>query len=73
MPDAPDSESLKLLQRIIEEVNPQCILTSAKQDQNLSEFLRTVGSEDYSSADRRPEIVLYPHLDFGVVPSLLVF
>ncbi|XP_078502157.1 mutS protein homolog 5 isoform X3 [Lissotriton helveticus] len=69
MPDAPDSEGLKLLQRTIEEVNPQCILTSAKQDQNLSEFLRTVGSEDDSSADRRPEIVLYPHLDFGLEVS----
>ncbi|XP_069491251.1 mutS protein homolog 5 isoform X1 [Ambystoma mexicanum] len=69
MPDAPDSESLKLLQRIIDQVQPQSILTSAKQDQNMSDFLRRVGSDGPDDTDRRPEIVLFPNLDFGLEVS----
>ncbi|OBS60140.1 hypothetical protein A6R68_08767 [Neotoma lepida] len=45
MPDAPDHESLKLLQRVLDEVNPQSVVTSAKQDETMTRFLGKLGSE----------------------------
>lgn len=66
MPDIPDSEDLKLLHKVIGEVNPQCIVTSAKQDQNIAKFLTnltaTAGDKDIG----KPEIVLFPNTDFGL-------
>uniref|UniRef100_A0A2K6PPQ3 MutS protein homolog 5 n=1 Tax=Rhinopithecus roxellana TaxID=61622 RepID=A0A2K6PPQ3_RHIRO len=43
MPDAPDHESLKLLQRVLDEINPQSVVTSAKQDENMTRFLGKLG------------------------------
>uniref|UniRef100_A0A8D0FK34 MutS protein homolog 5 n=1 Tax=Strix occidentalis caurina TaxID=311401 RepID=A0A8D0FK34_STROC len=68
MPDIPDNEDLKLLHRVIGEVNPQCIVTSAKQDQNIAKFLTSLtatGDKDI----RKPEIVLFPNIDFGLEVS----
>uniref|UniRef100_A0A8C3NPB8 MutS protein homolog 5 n=1 Tax=Geospiza parvula TaxID=87175 RepID=A0A8C3NPB8_GEOPR len=69
MPDIPDNEDLKLLQKVIEELNPQCIVTSAKQDQNIAKFLTnltaTAGDKDIG----KPEIVLFPNIDFGLEVS----
>ncbi|XP_009279797.1 PREDICTED: mutS protein homolog 5 [Aptenodytes forsteri] len=66
MPDIPDNEDLKLLHKVIGEVNPQCIVTSAKQDQNIAKFLTnltaTAGDKDIG----KPEIVLFPNTDFGL-------
>ncbi|XP_034380438.1 mutS protein homolog 5 isoform X4 [Arvicanthis niloticus] len=45
MPDAPDHESLKLLQRVLDEVNPQSVVTSAKQDEAMTRFLGKLGPE----------------------------
>ncbi|XP_063668407.1 mutS protein homolog 5 isoform X18 [Pan troglodytes] len=45
MPDAPDHESLKLLQRVLDEINPQSVVTSAKQDENMTRFLGKLGLE----------------------------
>uniref|UniRef100_A0A452R9F8 MutS protein homolog 5 n=1 Tax=Ursus americanus TaxID=9643 RepID=A0A452R9F8_URSAM len=45
MPDAPDHESLKLLQRVLDEINPRSIVTSAKQDENMARFLGKLGLE----------------------------
>nr|XP_055246033.1 mutS protein homolog 5 isoform X10 [Gorilla gorilla gorilla] len=45
MPDAPDQESLKLLQRVLDEINPQSVVTSAKQDENMTRFLGKLGLE----------------------------
>ncbi|KAK7797234.1 hypothetical protein U0070_016577 [Myodes glareolus] len=45
MPDAPDHESLKLLQRVLDEINPQSVITSAKQDETMARFLGKLGPE----------------------------
>ncbi|XP_017516950.1 mutS protein homolog 5 isoform X4 [Manis javanica] len=45
MPDAPDHESLKLLQRVLDEINPQSVVTSAKQDESMTQFLGKLGLE----------------------------
>ncbi|XP_042794225.1 mutS protein homolog 5 isoform X2 [Panthera leo] len=45
MPDAPDHESLKLLQRVLDEINPRSVVTSAKQDENMTRFLGKLGLE----------------------------
>lgn len=45
MPDAPDHESLKLLQRVLDEINPQSVVTSAKQDEAMTRFLGKLGPE----------------------------
>ncbi|KFQ75666.1 MutS protein 5, partial [Phaethon lepturus] len=69
MPDTPDNEDLKLLHKVIGEVNPQCIVTTAKQDQNIAKFLSnltaTAGDKDIA----KPEIVLFPNIDFGLEVS----
>ncbi|KAF4796266.1 MutS protein 5 [Turdus rufiventris] len=69
MPEAPDNEDLKLLQKVIEELNPQCLVTSAKQDENIAKFLTnltaTAGDKDIG----KPEIVLFPNMDFGLEVS----
>ncbi|XP_060225029.1 mutS protein homolog 5 isoform X2 [Meriones unguiculatus] len=64
MPDAPDHDSLKLLQRVLDEVNPQCVVTSAKQDETMTRFLGKLASQDHREPTR-PEIVLLPSVDFG--------
>lgn len=69
MPEIPDNEDLKLLQKVIGELKPQCIVTSAKQDQNIAKFLTnltaTAGDKDIG----KPEIVLFPNIDFGLEVS----
>ncbi|KAK2113418.1 MutS protein msh5 [Saguinus oedipus] len=45
MPDAPDHESLQLLQRVLDEIKPQSVVTSAKQDENMTRFLGKLGLE----------------------------
>ncbi|XP_029440186.1 mutS protein homolog 5 [Rhinatrema bivittatum] len=67
MPEVPDGDDLKLLQKVIEEVQPRCIITSAKQDQNLATFLKQAGSVEGSSReDGKPEVVLFSNTDFGL-------
>ncbi|XP_069880218.1 mutS protein homolog 5 isoform X2 [Dipodomys merriami] len=65
MPDAPDHESLKLLQRVLDEINPQSIVTSAKQDENMTRFLGKLAFEEQREP-RRPEVVYLPSVDFGL-------
>ncbi|CAO2609118.1 MutS protein homolog 5 [Lemmus lemmus] len=64
MPDAPDHESLKLLQRVLDEINPQSVVTSAKQDETMARFLGKLASQE-QRGPKRPEIVLLPSMDFG--------
>ncbi|XP_059137506.1 mutS protein homolog 5 isoform X3 [Peromyscus eremicus] len=64
MPDAPDHESLKLLQRVLDEVNPQSVITSAKQDETMTRFLGKLASQEHREP-KRPEIILLPSVDFG--------
>uniref|UniRef100_A0A8C6IUH0 MutS protein homolog 5 n=1 Tax=Melopsittacus undulatus TaxID=13146 RepID=A0A8C6IUH0_MELUD len=67
MPDVPDNEDLRLLQQVIGEINPRCIVTSAKQDQNIAKFLTNLTAGDTDI--RKPEIVLFPNTDFGLEVS----
>ncbi|XP_023378833.1 mutS protein homolog 5 isoform X2 [Pteropus vampyrus] len=65
MPDAPDHESLKLLQRVLDEINPQSVVTSAKQDENMTQFLEKLASQEHREP-KRPEIIFLPNVDFGL-------
>ncbi|XP_069707076.1 mutS protein homolog 5 [Phaenicophaeus curvirostris] len=69
MPDVADNEDLKLLQKVIEEVSPRCIVTSAKQDQNIAKFLTNLTTNNGDKDIRKPEIVLFPNIDFGLEVS----
>ncbi|XP_057608069.1 mutS protein homolog 5 [Chionomys nivalis] len=64
MPDAPDHESLTLLQRVLDEINPQSVVTSAKQDETMARFLGKLASQEQREP-KRPKIVLLPSVDFG--------
>uniref|UniRef100_A0AAY5ENW0 MutS protein homolog 5 n=1 Tax=Electrophorus electricus TaxID=8005 RepID=A0AAY5ENW0_ELEEL len=65
MPDTVDDTDLHLLDRVIQEISPHVIITSAKQEQNMARFMKGLGS----NSDYKPEIVVYPHADFGVEVS----
>ncbi|XP_055983524.1 mutS protein homolog 5 isoform X1 [Sorex fumeus] len=65
MPDAPDQESLKLLQKVLEEINPRSIVTSAKQDESMTQFLGKLASQK-NEVPKEPEIVFLPSVDFGL-------
>ncbi|XP_035879723.1 mutS protein homolog 5 isoform X2 [Phyllostomus discolor] len=65
MPDAPDHENLKLLQRVLDEINPQSVVTSAKQDENMTRFLGRLASQQRREP-KRPEIIFLPNVDFGL-------
>uniref|UniRef100_A0A8B9FBI3 MutS protein homolog 5 n=1 Tax=Amazona collaria TaxID=241587 RepID=A0A8B9FBI3_9PSIT len=67
MPDVPDNEDLRLLQKVIGEINPRCVVTSAKQDQNIAKFLTNLTAGDTDV--QKPEIVLFPNIDFGLEVS----
>ncbi|XP_029359638.1 mutS protein homolog 5 [Echeneis naucrates] len=62
MVDTPDSHELHLLARVIQEVSPHIIITSAKQDRCMTRFLQQLGS----NPDYKPEVVTYPFVDFGL-------
>ncbi|XP_054638507.1 mutS protein homolog 5 isoform X2 [Dunckerocampus dactyliophorus] len=62
MMDTPDNHELNLLARIIQEICPQVIITSAKQERCMTRFLRQLGS----NPDYKPEVVIYPYVDFGL-------
>ncbi|KAG8552844.1 hypothetical protein GDO81_003107 [Engystomops pustulosus] len=68
MPDTPESEQLRLLARVIADLQPRCLVTSAKQDQNLSDFLRSLNPGPDGAADGRftAEICLFPRVDFAL-------
>ncbi|KAM6967476.1 mutS protein homolog 5 [Aplochiton taeniatus] len=65
MPDTPDDHELLLLARVIQEVSPHVIITSAKQERNMVRFMRGLAS----NPDYRPEVVTYPYVDFGLEVS----
>ncbi|XP_076592847.1 mutS protein homolog 5 [Chaetodon auriga] len=62
MIDTPDNYELRLLARVIQEVCPHVIITSAKQERCMVRFLQQLGS----NPDYRPEVVTYPYVDFGL-------
>ncbi|XP_053769719.1 mutS protein homolog 5 isoform X2 [Desmodus rotundus] len=65
MPDAPDHENLALLQRVLDETNPRSVVTSAKQDENVTRFLGKLASQQHGEP-KRPEIIFLPNVDFGI-------
>ncbi|KAL3060240.1 hypothetical protein OYC64_014748 [Pagothenia borchgrevinki] len=62
MRDTPDNHELHLLARVIQEVSPHVIITSAKQERCMTRFLQQLGS----NPDYKPEVVTYPYVDFGL-------
>ncbi|KAL4646817.1 hypothetical protein GN956_G9558 [Arapaima gigas] len=62
MPDATDDHDLKLLDRVMREISPSAVITSAKQEHNLTGFIKALEKNPYN----KPEIVLYPNAEFGV-------
>nr|XP_020646346.1 mutS protein homolog 5 [Pogona vitticeps]XP_020646347.1 mutS protein homolog 5 [Pogona vitticeps]XP_020646348.1 mutS protein homolog 5 [Pogona vitticeps] len=70
MSDSPDNEDLKLLQKVVNEVLPKYILSSAKQDYNIAKFLTNISTFTGNEQCRgKPEVVLYPNMDFGLEVS----
>lgn len=70
MPDTPDNEDLKLLQKVTEEVLPKYILSSAKQDHSIAKFLTNVSATIGEMREEgKAEVVLYPNMDFGLEVS----
>ncbi|XP_056673878.1 mutS protein homolog 5 isoform X4 [Monodelphis domestica] len=65
LPDTPDCDNLKLLQRVVNEINPRSIITSAKQDESMAQFLGGLVSSDHKEQET-PETVLLPSVDFGL-------
>ncbi|KAK0147862.1 MutS 5 [Merluccius polli] len=63
MADTPDDTELTLLERVIQEISPHVIITSAKQEHSMVRFMNRLGS----NPDYKPEVVTYPYVDFGVV------
>ncbi|XP_066516278.1 mutS protein homolog 5 isoform X2 [Hoplias malabaricus] len=62
MPDKIDNRDLQLLDRVIQEISPNVIITSAKQEQYVAQFIKGLAS----NPDYKPEIVVYPSADFGI-------
>ncbi|XP_029101881.1 mutS protein homolog 5 isoform X2 [Scleropages formosus] len=62
MSDTADDHNLKLLDRVVYEVSPTVLITSAKQDHSMTQFIKALETNSYN----KPEIVLYPNADFGV-------
>ncbi|XP_069611550.1 mutS protein homolog 5 [Ranitomeya imitator] len=68
MPDTAETEQLRLLSRVIADLQPRCIVTSAKQDQHFSDFLQTLKPTPDGAADGRftAEICLFSRVDFAL-------
>ncbi|XP_069799845.1 mutS protein homolog 5 isoform X2 [Dendropsophus ebraccatus] len=68
MPDTPETEHLRLLNKVIAVLQPKCVVTSAKQDQQLTDFLQTLKPSPDAAADGRftAEIFLFPRMEFAL-------
>lgn len=62
MTDAPDNHELHLVARVVQEVTPSVLITSAKQERCMTRFLQKLAS----NPDYKPEVVTYPYVDFGL-------
>ncbi|XP_072317396.1 mutS protein homolog 5 [Eucyclogobius newberryi] len=62
MTDAPDNHELHLVARIVQEVRPNVLITSAKQERCMTRYLQKLAS----NPDYKPEVVTYPYMDFGL-------
>ncbi|KAM9782822.1 mutS protein homolog 5 [Neosynchiropus ocellatus] len=62
MLDTPDNFELQLLSRVVAEVTPTVVVTSAKQERCMTRFLHQLSSNQ----GYKPEVVTYPNVDFGL-------
>ncbi|XP_008297768.1 mutS protein homolog 5 [Stegastes partitus] len=62
MTDTPDNHELHLLARVIQEVSPHVLITSAKQERCMTRYLQQLGQNPHY----KPEVVTYPYVDFGL-------
>ncbi|XP_030014274.1 mutS protein homolog 5 [Sphaeramia orbicularis] len=62
MLDTPDNYELHLLTRVIQEVKPNVLIISAKQESSMTRFLQQLAT----NPDYKPEVVTYPYVDFGL-------
>ncbi|XP_067307717.1 mutS protein homolog 5 isoform X2 [Pseudorasbora parva] len=62
MLDTMDNSDLHMLDRVIQELSPNVIITSAKQEPGLAKFIETLES----NRDYKPEIVVFPNANFGL-------
>uniref|UniRef100_A0A3P9IAJ5 MutS protein homolog 5 n=1 Tax=Oryzias latipes TaxID=8090 RepID=A0A3P9IAJ5_ORYLA len=62
MVDTPDNYDLHLLARVIREISPHVIITSAKMEHCMTRFLQQLASIPHY----KPEVVTYPYVDFGL-------
>ncbi|XP_048117760.1 mutS protein homolog 5 isoform X3 [Alosa alosa] len=60
MPDVADN-NLQILSKVIQEVSPKVIITSAKQEYSIAQFIKNLGC----NPDYKPEVVVYLNSDFG--------
>uniref|UniRef100_W5K140 MutS protein homolog 5 n=1 Tax=Astyanax mexicanus TaxID=7994 RepID=W5K140_ASTMX len=65
MPDTSDNRDLTILDKVIQEISPNVIITSAKQERNMAQFIKGLGS----NPNYRQEIVVYPSANFRVEVS----
>ncbi|XP_067220517.1 mutS protein homolog 5 [Chanodichthys erythropterus] len=62
MLDTMDNSDLHLLDRVIQELSPNVIITSAKQEQSLTQFLERLELNPVY----KPEMVMFPNANFGL-------
>ncbi|XP_017280442.1 mutS protein homolog 5 [Kryptolebias marmoratus] len=62
MADTSDNHDLQLLDRVVQEVRPHVIVTSARQERCMTQYLKQLGS----NPQYKPEVVTYPNADFGL-------
>ncbi|KAF4104384.1 hypothetical protein G5714_015371 [Onychostoma macrolepis] len=62
MPDTVDNSDLHLLDRVIQELSPNVLITSAKQEQSLLDFIEKLEL----NPEYKPEIVMFPNANFGL-------
>uniref|UniRef100_A0A8C7XKY1 MutS protein homolog 5 n=1 Tax=Oryzias sinensis TaxID=183150 RepID=A0A8C7XKY1_9TELE len=62
MVDTPDNYDLHLLARVIREISPHVIITSAKMEHCMTRFLQQLACIPHY----KPEVVTYPYVDFGL-------
>ncbi|XP_050984827.1 mutS protein homolog 5 [Labeo rohita] len=62
MLDTVDNSDHHLLHRVIQELSPNVVITSAKQERSLTQFVETLES----NCEYKPEIVMFPNANFGL-------
>ncbi|XP_025111606.1 LOW QUALITY PROTEIN: mutS protein homolog 5-like [Pomacea canaliculata] len=70
MPDCPEKEDLELLQQVLKQVQPSCVILSSKQDERLLKVLKKTVSEGGDLDDDAENILHFlPNGDFGLEVS----